>query len=77
MNTKPRGTRRPPNTVIAKTILPEDRSTALDHLALDLGLSKAMLLADGALLVLQLFSRGDGLGDLVSPGVAEMRGVRR
>lgn len=67
MTNKTSGTTPQKPNVIIRTTIPVAWSVALDHLALDLGLSKGALLADGALMLLRHHGRGEGLGDLVSP----------
>lgn len=67
MNSKSSGTTPQKPHVIIRTTIPVAWSVALDHLALDLGLSKGALVADGALLLLRHHGRGQDLGELVSP----------
>lgn len=67
----------PQKSIAVRTSIPEAWSVALDHLALDLGLTKQTLLQDGALLVLRYFSRAEGLGEPMSAGIAVTKGVLR
>lgn len=66
MNSKSSGATPHKPHVIIRTTIPVAWSVALDHLALDLGLSKGALVADGALLLLRHHGRGHDLGELVS-----------
>lgn len=76
MDTKTSGT-GPRKMRIVRTSIPETWSVALDHLALDLGLSKQAVLADGALLVLRYHERARDLGELASPSFAALKERKR
>ncbi len=56
-----------PPTVQVRTGLPRPWSDGLDHLAIELGVSKARLLQEGALLVLRYHDRGAGLPEPIAP----------
>lgn len=58
-----------PNVAITqvRTVLAREWSERLDHLAIELGVSKARLLQDGALLVLRRHCQGDGLPEPIAP----------
>lgn len=47
--------------VSVRAAIPRERSRALDHLAVDLGVPKRVLLADAALLLLRHHGRAEGL----------------
>ncbi|MFI5301592.1 MAG: hypothetical protein ACHREM_26180 [Polyangiales bacterium] len=69
---------RPPVlTRHVRTVLPSHVHERLRHLAVDLGLSLADLLAEGAILVCRYHQRGDGLPEPTAPVVATTREVSR
>jgi hypothetical protein len=51
----------------ARTLLPAEVHARLGHLALDLGVSLADLLVEGAVLVCRYHSQGDGLPEPMPP----------
>lgn len=73
-NTRTGGT----NTVVqVRTSLPRQWSDRLDHLGIELGMSKARLLQEAALLLLRFHDRGAGLPEPIDSVnlVAEVCGV--
>ncbi|MFI5297709.1 MAG: hypothetical protein ACHREM_06375 [Polyangiales bacterium] len=63
-------TARPPRHV--RTVLPSIVHERLRHLAVDLGLSLADLLAEGAMLVLRYYDRAEGLPAPTAPKKVEV-----